>query len=93
MQEWRIERDRIMAESYRTADEIELNVLSGHFRQTYETLAEGPIGKEAFDVFFRVGEEISHFCITVTIVCTMRASFMQDRHWLRVTEIAKWYVL
>uniref|UniRef100_A0A182M2Z6 Dynein heavy chain tail domain-containing protein n=1 Tax=Anopheles culicifacies TaxID=139723 RepID=A0A182M2Z6_9DIPT len=89
VQEWRIERDRIMAESYRTADEIELNILSGHFRQIYENLAEGPIGKEAFDVFLRVGEEISHFCITVNIVCTMRASFMQERHWLKVTEIAK----
>uniref|UniRef100_A0A182VV30 Sulfotransferase domain-containing protein n=1 Tax=Anopheles minimus TaxID=112268 RepID=A0A182VV30_9DIPT len=89
VQEWRIERDRIMAESYRTADEIELNILSGHFRQCYENLAEGAIGTEAFDVFLRVGEEISHFCITATIVCTMRASFMQDRHWLKVTEIAK----
>ncbi|XP_053664403.1 dynein axonemal heavy chain 2-like [Anopheles marshallii] len=89
VQEWRIERDRIMAKSYRTADENELNLLSGHFRQTYDKLAEGPIGQETFDVFLRVGEEISHFCITVTIVCTMRASFMQQRHWLKVTEIAK----
>uniref|UniRef100_A0A182S5V2 Uncharacterized protein n=1 Tax=Anopheles maculatus TaxID=74869 RepID=A0A182S5V2_9DIPT len=89
VKEWRIERDRIMAESYSTADEIELNVMSGHFKQTYESLAEGPIGKEEFDVFSRVGEEISHFCVTVTIVCTMRASFMQERHWLKVKEIAK----
>uniref|UniRef100_A0A182Y5Q8 Dynein heavy chain tail domain-containing protein n=1 Tax=Anopheles stephensi TaxID=30069 RepID=A0A182Y5Q8_ANOST len=89
VKEWRIERDRIMAESYSTADEIELNVMSGHFRQTYAILAEGPIGNEAFDVFSRVGEEISHFCVTVTIVCTMRASFMQERHWLKVKEIAR----
>uniref|UniRef100_A0A182QX61 Dynein heavy chain linker domain-containing protein n=1 Tax=Anopheles farauti TaxID=69004 RepID=A0A182QX61_9DIPT len=76
-----------MQESYQTADEIGLHTIAGHFKQTYETLANGPIGTEAFDVFYRVGEEISQFCPTVTIVCTMRASFMHDRHWRKVKEI------
>uniref|UniRef100_A0A182NEB2 Dynein heavy chain tail domain-containing protein n=1 Tax=Anopheles dirus TaxID=7168 RepID=A0A182NEB2_9DIPT len=85
---WRIARDRIMVESYQTADEIELHTLSGHFRQIYETLTEGPIGTEEFDVLYRVGEEISQFCVTVTIVCTMRASFMQDRHWIKSIRLS-----
>uniref|UniRef100_A0A2Y9D3H5 Dynein heavy chain tail domain-containing protein n=1 Tax=Anopheles quadriannulatus TaxID=34691 RepID=A0A2Y9D3H5_ANOQN len=88
VKEWRIERDRIMAETYSTADEIDLHMLSGHFRQAYALLADGPISQEEFDVFHRVGSEIAHFCTTVTIVCTMRASFMQERHWQKVKEIA-----
>lgn len=90
VKEWRIERDRIMAETYSTADEIDLHMLSGHFRQAYALLADGPISQEEFDVFHRVGAEIAHFCTTVTIVCTMRASFMQERHWQKVKEIAMW---
>ncbi|XP_053677597.1 dynein axonemal heavy chain 2-like [Anopheles nili] len=89
VQEWRIARDRIMPEIYRTSDEIELHMLSEHFQQAYDGLAEGPIGNEAFDVFVSVGEEISHFRVTVTIVCAMRNSFMQDRHWGKVKEIAQ----
>ncbi|KFB39784.1 hypothetical protein ZHAS_00007149 [Anopheles sinensis] len=87
--EWRSMEARVMSENYRTVDELELQSTSSYFREAYEKISQRLLENDSFEVFDRLGKDISQFSVTVTIVCGMRSSFLQDRHWERVRQIAE----
>ncbi|XP_052864637.1 dynein axonemal heavy chain 2-like [Anopheles cruzii] len=84
--EWRTFVERIMDETYRTVDEIELRSLSTHFKQISESLAEGLVGDEECEVLSSALAAVAQFQVTAAIVCTMKSSFLQQRHWAKVKE-------
>ncbi|XP_058126202.1 dynein axonemal heavy chain 2-like [Anopheles ziemanni] len=87
--EWRSTEVRVMSENYRTVDELELQSTSSYLREAYEKMSQRFLEADSFEVFDRLGEEIAQFSVTVTIVCGMRSSFLQDRHWEWVRRIAE----
>ncbi|XP_049548432.1 dynein axonemal heavy chain 2-like [Anopheles darlingi] len=89
VEEWHIFMTQIMDQNYHTVDEIELQALSNHFKQTCTSLREGPIAEEGFDVFLRTADTVAQFHVTARIVCMMKNSFLQERHWQMVKNIVK----
>lgn len=89
VEEWRMFIEQIMDQNYRTVDEIEMHTVSNHFKQMCTSLEQGPVAEEGFDVFFRTAYTIAQFHVIAAIVCAMKNSFLQQRHWEKVNCILK----